>query len=95
MNGTKDVRDVFKEALGEGHGKHFVRGTTRQDAHKFLQYVHHEQYKRKVDVKYAFTACGGNKKWSVKMLIKQFKKRKARFLCRNLCFILRFLRDLV
>lgn len=75
MNGTKDVRDVFKEALGEGHGKNFVRGTTGEDAHKFLRYVHHEQYKQKKDIKYAFKACGGNKKWSVKMLMKQLSRK--------------------
>ena len=33
MNGTLDVRDVFKEALGESRGRHFTRGT---DAHKFF-----------------------------------------------------------
>ena len=38
MNGTMDVREVFKAAVNE-QGKNFVRGTTSTDAHLFLRHV--------------------------------------------------------
>ena len=75
MNGTRDVRDLFKDALGEGHGRNFMRGTTANDARKFFAYVA-AQHKIKdgTTVRFAFKKCGGNKKWSVALLMKQLSR---------------------
>jgi hypothetical protein len=39
MNGTIGVRDMFKESLGIGHGRNFIGGNMKTDAHSFLQHV--------------------------------------------------------
>lgn len=76
MNGTLDVRDVFKEAMGESRGKHFVRGTTSTDAHRFFQHISKMHYKKnKTMVKYAFKKCGGQEAWSVLNLEKQLSRK--------------------
>ena len=66
MNGTLDVRDVFREALGESRGKNYFRRTTSTNAHRFFQHISRMHYKKdKTKVKYAFKKCGGKELWSV------------------------------
>ena len=75
MNGTIGVRDVFKEALGVGHGRNFIRGTTKTDAHSFFQHVANLHWKRdKTIVRYSFKQCGINQLWDVGRLQKQLSR---------------------
>lgn len=68
MNGTMDVRDVFKDAVGE-QGKNFVRGTTSTDAHKFLRHVSTLHYRATGSiVKYSFKQLGFNSTWDMKLI---------------------------
>lgn len=75
MNGTMGIRDVFKEALGVGHGRNFIRGTTKTDAHTFFQHVAnlHWEKDRSV-VRYSFKKCGINQVWDVGRLQKQLSR---------------------
>ena len=75
MNGTMGIRDVFKEALGVGHGRNFIRGTTKTDAHAFFQHVAnlHWEKDRSV-VRYSFKKCGINQVWDVGRLQKQLSR---------------------
>ena len=49
----------FKESLGIGHGRNFIWGTTKTDAHSFLQHVADVHWKHdKTVVRYSFKQCG-------------------------------------
>jgi hypothetical protein len=76
MNGTEEVRHVFKTALGVGYGKNFVRGTTKTDAHTFLKHVC-DQYtlRYKKSVHYSFKECSRQKSWNVGRLEKQLSRQ--------------------
>lgn len=68
MNGTMDVRQVFKAAVGE-QGRNFVRGTTYTDAHKFLRHVSTLHYKATGEiVKYLFKRLGFNNAWDMQFI---------------------------
>ena len=75
MNGTKDVRDVFKAAVGE-QGRKFVGGTSSTDAHKFFTYVsNYHFHKCKSRVRYSFKALGFNDQWSIEKLEQTLSKK--------------------
>ena len=81
MNGTMSVRDIFKESLGIGHGRKFIRGTTKTDAHSFLQHVADIHWKlKKTIVRYSFKQCGLNQLWDVGRLQKQLS-REGKYEC--------------
>jgi hypothetical protein len=74
INGTRDVRNVFKEAVGCS-GRNFVRGTTSTDAHTFLRHVSNLHYKSKgKKVTYKFIKLGYNNEWSLEYLQKNLCK---------------------
>lgn len=75
MNGTSDVRDVFKAAVGE-QGRNFIRGTSSEDAHKFLTYVsNYHFHKCKTCVRYSFKKLGYNHEWSIERLEQSISKK--------------------
>ena len=75
MNGTKDVRDAFKAAVGE-QGRNFVRATSSTDAHKFFTYVSNYYFhKCKSRVRYSFKALGLNDQWSIEKLEHTLSKK--------------------
>jgi hypothetical protein len=75
MNGTMGIRDMFKESLGVGHGRNFIRGTTKTDAHLFLQHVANVHWHRdKSVVRYSFKQCGIDQLWDVGRLQKQLSR---------------------
>ena len=75
MNGTKDVRDVFKAAVGE-KGRTFLRGTSSTDAHTFFRYVSNYHYhKCEVKVRYSFKKLGYNNQWSIERLQQTLSKK--------------------
>ena len=66
---------MFKEALGVGHGRSFIRETTKTDAHSFFQHVANLHWKRdKTIVRYSFKQCGINQLWDVGRLQKQLSR---------------------
>ena len=68
MNGTMDVREVFKAAVNE-QGKNFVRGTTSTDAHLFLRHVSDMHYRSTgLIVRYSFKQLGFNGTWDMTRL---------------------------
>lgn len=70
MNNTRDVRDVFKEAVGS-QGRQFVRGTTHVDAHRFLRHVTSLHYHASgLKLRYDFKKMGYNKEWDMNLLFK-------------------------
>ena len=78
MNGTKDVRDVFKAAVGE-QVRTFLRGTSSDDAHTFFKYVTNYHYhKCKTCVRYSFKRLGYNNEWSIERL-EQSLSRKGKY----------------
>ena len=65
MNGTMDVRDVFKTAVGE-QGRNFVRGTTSTDAHKFFRHVSKMHFEATgILIRYKFKKLGFNNIWDM------------------------------
>jgi hypothetical protein len=69
------VRDMFKESLGIGQGRNFIRGTTKTDAHSFLQPVANVHWQRdKTIVRHLFKQCGRNQLWDVGSLQKQLSR---------------------
>ena len=75
MKGTISVRDMFKESLGVGYGRNFIRGTTKTDAHAFLQHVANVHWHRdKTVVRYSFKQCGIDHFWDVGSLQKQLSR---------------------
>lgn len=70
MNNTRDVRDIFKEAVGS-QGRNFVRGTTHKDAHMFLRHVTSLHYHTSgLMLRYDFKKLGFNKEWDMNYLYK-------------------------
>jgi hypothetical protein len=75
MNGTMDVRDVFKEAVGE-QGRNFIRGTNSTDAHLFFRHVLSLHYKKnKTIITYKFKQLGFNNNWDMQLLEKNLSKK--------------------
>ena len=65
MNGTMDVREVFKAAVNE-QGKNFVRETTSTDAHLFLRHVSDMHYRSTgLIVRYSSKQLGFNGTWDM------------------------------
>lgn len=75
MNGTRDVRDVFKDAVGH-RGKNFVRGTYANDARTFLRHVSKfHYYDSGILVRYTFKELGFNNEWSIDKLYSNMCKK--------------------
>ena len=76
MNGEKDVREVFKKAIGGSRGKNYLYGCTSQDVHTFSRYISKMHWnKNRKEVVYKFKRCGGKYQWTVNNFDKPLSRK--------------------
>lgn len=69
MDGTMDVRDLFKEAVA-GRGRNYLSGTSSKDALAFFKHVANKHWARdKSILKYSFKRLSHNDAWSIDDLL--------------------------